>query len=185
MAHARRKFVDALKYDKLKATYVLEKMQVLYALEQQMHDAGSSWEERTKLRQEKATPVLEELKEWMLQQLPQVLPKSPLGIALAYTLPRWDGLTAYVMHGQIEIDNNLAENAIRPIAIGRKNYLFAGSHQAAEMTAAMYSFMATCKKNEVDEFEWLKDVFERVQTIKHKDLYQLLPNNWKKYRTLH
>ena len=184
MAHARRKFMDALKYDKEKATYVLEKMQVLYALEQQMRDAGSNWEERTGLRQEKATPILEELKQWMLQQLPQVLPKSPLGIALAYTLPRWEGLSVYAMHGQIQIDNNLAENAIRPIAIGRKNYLFAGSHQAAEMTAAMYSFMATCKKNGVDEFEWLKDVFQRAQTIKHKDLYQLLPNNWEKYRTL-
>lgn len=183
MAHARRKFVDALKYDKVKATYVLERMQVLYALEQQMRDNGSNWKERTSLRQEKATPVLEELKKWMLEQLPQVLPKSPLGIALAYTLPRWEGLSAYAMHGQIEIDNNLAENAIRPIAVGRKNYLFAGSHQAAEMTAAMYSFMATCKKNGMDEFEWLKDVFERAQAIKHKDLYQLLPNNWQKYRT--
>jgi hypothetical protein len=80
------------------------------------------------------------------------------------------------LHGQIEIDNNLAENAIRPIAIGRKAFLFAGSHQAAEMTAAMYSFMATCKKNGVDEQQWLTDVFERIQSHKHKDLYQLLPN---------
>jgi transposase len=184
MAHARRKFVDALKYDKERATYVLAKMQILYALEEKMRDEENSWEERTKIRKEKASPVLEEIKEWMHEQLPQALPKSPLGIALAYTLPRWQGLSAYALHGQLEIDNNLAENAIRPIAIGRKNYLFAGSHQAAEMTAAMYSFMATCKKNRVDEFEWLKDVFERVQTIKHKDLYQLLPNNWEKYRTL-
>lgn len=141
--------MEALKYDKERATYVLEKMQLLYVLEQQMRDEGNSWEERTSIRQEKAIPVLEELKKWMLEQLPQVLPKSPLGMALAYTLPRWEGLSAYAMHGQIEIDNNLAENAIRPIALGRKNYLFAGSHQAAEMTAAMYSFMATCKKNGV------------------------------------
>lgn len=84
--------------------------------------------------------------------------------AFAYALPRWEGLSAYTLHGQVEIDNNLAENAIRPLAIGRKNYLFAGSHQAAEMTAAMYSFTATCKKNGVDEFEWLKDVFERIQS---------------------
>ncbi|CAN5765210.1 IS66-like element ISBthe5 family transposase [soil metagenome] len=183
MAHARRKFVEALKYDKQRAGYMLGRMQQLYALEQQMRDTGSDWEERTRVRQEKAAPVLAELKEWMLDQLPQVLPKSPLGQALAYTLPRWEGLSAYALHGQIEIDNNLAENCIRPIAIGRKNYLFAGSHQAAEMTAAMYSFMATCKKNEVDEFAWLKDVLERIQSLKHKDLYQLLPNNWKKYRT--
>lgn len=183
MAHARRKFVDALKYDKEKATYVLEKMQLLYALEQKMREQEHSWQERTAIRQQKALPVLEELKEWMLEQLPQVLPKSPLGQAIAYALPRWEGLSAYAMHGQMEIDNNLAENAIRPIALGRKNYLFAGSHQAAQMTAAMYSFMATCKKNGVDELEWLKDVLERIQSIKHKDLYQLLPNNWEKYRS--
>lgn len=183
MAHARRKFVDALKYDKEKATYVLERMQQLYAIERRMRDDENTWEEKTTIRQKEALPVLEELKKWMLEQLPQVLPKSPLGIALAYTFPRWEGLCAYAMHGQLEIDNNLAENAIRPIAIGRKNYLFAGSHQAAEMTAAMYSFMATCKKNGVDEFAWLKDVLERIQSIKHKDLYQLLPNNWVKYKS--
>ena len=182
MAHARRKFVDALKDDKVKATYVLGKIQELYVLEQQMRDAENSWEERTKIRQEKAAPVLKELKEWMLEQLPLVLPSSPLGQALAYTFKRWKGLSAYAMHGQIEIDNNLAENAIRPIAIGRKNYLFAGSHQAAEMTAAMYSFMASCKKNNVDEVLWLKDVLERIQSIKQKDLYQLLPNYWEQYR---
>ncbi len=182
MAHARRKFVDALKYDKQKAGYVLERMQVLYALEQQMRDKQLSWGERTVLRQKEAEPVLKELKEWMLEQLPATEPSSPLGKALAYALPRWDGLSAYTQHGQIEIDNNLAENSIRPLAVGRKNYLFAGSHQAAEMTAAMYSFMATCKKNGVDEFEWLKDVFARIQSHKQKDLYQLLPNNWKKHK---
>jgi transposase len=182
MAHARRKFVDALKYDEQKATYVLERMQLLYALEKQMREEGLDWEGKTKLRQEKSIPVLLELKEWMIQQLPLVIPKSPLGQAIAYSLPRWDGLCAYALHGQIEIDNNLAENVIRPLAIGRKAFLFAGSHQAAEMTAAMYSFMATCKKNGVDEQGWLKDVFERIRSHKQKDLYQLLPNNWIKFR---
>jgi len=182
MAHARRKFVDALKDNKEKASYVLERMQVLYVLEQQMRDQGLDWEQRTVLRQEKAVPVLEELGTWMDGQMMQVRPSGPLGMAIAYTKARWAGLSAYAMHGQIEIDNNLVENSIRPLAIGRKNYLFAGSHQAAEMTAAMYSFMATCKKNGVNEFEWLKDVFQRIQSHKQKDLYQLLPNNWEKYR---
>jgi len=164
-------------------------MQVLYALEQQMRDQQLDWEQKTKLRQEKSVPVLLELKEWMTQQLPFIIPKSPLGQAIAYSLPRWEGLSAYALHGQIEIDraanrNNLAENVIRPLAIGRKAFLFASSHQAAEMTAAMYSFMATCKKNGVDKQEWLKDVFERIQSHKHKDLYQLLPNNWIKFRNL-
>jgi len=183
MAHARRKFVDALKDDREKASFVLEKMQILYVLEEDMRQQSLSWEKRTELRQQKAAPVLEELEKWMDAQLPQVRPTSPLGKALAYTRPRWKGLSAYTKHGQIEIDNNLVENSIRPLAIGRKNYLFAGSHQAAEMTAAMYSFMATCKKNNVNELEWLKDVFERIQSHKQKDLYQLLPNNWEKYKT--
>ncbi|TRX45273.1 IS66 family transposase [Fulvivirga sp. M361] len=182
MAHARRKFVDALKYDKEKAQQVLNRMQHLYKLEQDMRDEDLTWEQRTERRQEKAIPVLEELRDWLEEHAYTVLPKSPLGQAIAYALPRWEGLSAYARHGQIEIDNNLAENAIRPLAIGRKNYLFAGSHQAAQMTAAMYSFMATCKKNDVDEFEWLKDVMTRVQSHKRKDLYQLLPNNWKNTR---
>jgi transposase len=181
---AADRFVDALKYDEQKATYVLERMRLLYVLEKQMREEGVDWEERTKLRQEKSVPVLLELKEWMSQQLPLIIPKSPLGQAIAYSLSRWEGLSAYALHGQIEIDNNLAENVIRPLAIGRKAFLFAGSHQAAEMAAAMYSFMATCKKNGVDEQEWLKDVFERIQSHKQKDLYQLLPNNWIKYRNL-
>lgn len=183
MAHARRKFVDAIKYDQEKANKVLGMIKILYDLEADMRAAGLSWEERTRLRQEKAVPELDKIKAWLDEQAPVVLPKSPLGQAIGYTLPRWEGLSAYARHGQIEIDNNLAENAIRPLAIGRKNYLFAGSHDAAEMTAAMYSFMATCKKNGVDEFEWLRDVFQRIESYKHKDLYQLLPNNWAKHRT--
>src|SRR5690606_8622813 len=139
---------------------------------------------RTVLRMEKAAPVLDELEKWMKEHATTVRPTSPLGKAISYTLPRWSGLCAYTKHGQIEIDNNLIENSIRPLAIGRKNYLFAGSHQAAEMTAAMYSFMACCKRNNVDENKWLKDVFERIQNHKQKDLYQLLPNNWEKYKNI-
>jgi transposase len=182
MAHARRKFVDALKYDKEKASHVLQQMQLLYKLEQDMRDKGVYWEQRTEQRQKEAVPVLDKIRTLMEEHIHTALPKSPLGQAIAYTLPRWDGLSAYAQHGQIEIDNNLVENAIRPLAIGRKNYLFAGSHHAAEMTAAMYSFMATCKKNKVNELEWLTDVFERIQSHKQKDLYQLLPNNWENHK---
>lgn len=182
MAHARRKFVDAVKYDKEKANYVLEQMGLLYKLEEEMRDEGLTWEQRTERRQKEAEPVLKKLGNWLKEQATTVLPNSPLGKAIFYALPRWQGLSAYAEHGQLEIDNNLVENAIRPLAIGRKNFLFAGSHDAAEMTAAMYSFMATCKKNGVNEMEWLTDVFHRIQSINHKDLYQLLPNNWMKYR---
>ncbi|SEF45517.1 IS66 C-terminal element [Algoriphagus boritolerans DSM 17298 = JCM 18970] len=125
---------------------------------------------------------MEALGSWLKENLYKYRPTSPMGKTIAYAHKRWVGLSAYTLHGQMEIDNNLVENAVRPLAIGRKNYLFAGSHEAAEMTAAMYSFMASCKKNNIHEFEWLKDVFERIQSINHKSLYQLLPSNWKEYR---
>jgi len=182
MAHARGKFVEAGKYDKNKSDEILQLMQQLYKLEEDMRQEGVDWEQRTARRQQKAVPVLKTIKEKMEEYLPEVLPKSPLGQAITYALPRWSGLSAYASHGQIEIDNNLVENAIRPLAIGRKNYLFAGSHDAARMTAAMYSFMSTCKKNGVNESEWLTDVLDRAQSINHKELYKLLPNNWEKYR---
>lgn len=182
MAHARRKFVDAEKYDKEAAGFVIEKMKELYLLEERMREESMSWENRTALREEKAMPVLKELGEWLDQKVYLYPPKSPMGVAVGYAHKRWAGLSAYVLHGQMEIDNNLVENAVRPLAIGRKNYLFAGSHDAAEMTAGMYSFMASCKKNKINEFEWLKDVLERIQSINHKDLYKLLPSNWEKYK---
>lgn len=183
MAHARRKFFDALKDDRKRATEVLELIGQLYKLEQEMRDEGYTWQQRTEKRQKEAVPVLDKIEEWMKKHKLEVLPGSPLGKAIAYTLPRWKGLSAYAQHGQIEIDNNLVENAIRPLAIGRKNYLFAGSHDAADMTAAMYSFMATCKKNGVNELDWLTDVLERIQSHKQRDLHQILPNNWEKYKS--
>ena len=138
-----------------------------------MREEQLSWPERTTRRQQKAVPVLDEIKALLEEYAGSVVSSSPLGQATSYTLPRWSGLSAYAQHGQVEIDNNLVENAIRPLAVGRKNFLFAASHDAAQMTAAMYSFMATCKKNQVNQIEWLND---------HKKLYQLLPNNWEKYK---
>jgi len=182
MAHARRKFVDAVKDDEKQANYVLDEIQKLYLLEQQIREENLNWQQRTEARKKHADPILESLGKWLEENQYNYRPVSPMGKAIGYAYTRWAGLSAYTLHGQMEIDNNLVENAVRPLAIGRKNYLFAGSHNAAEMTAAMYSFMASCKKNNIHEFEWLKDVFERIQSHKQKDLYQLLPSNWKEYR---
>lgn len=181
MAHARRKFVEAVKDNEKDANHVLDEMQILYKLEARWREEGLDYLEKTRERKKHATPVLERLGEWLEENQYSYRPTSPMGKAIAYAKSRWVGLSAYTLHGQMEIDNNLVENAVRPLAIGRKAYLFAGSHKAAEMTAAMYSFMASCKKNKVNEFEWLKDVFERIQSHKQKDLYQLLPSNWEKY----
>lgn len=185
MAHARRKFVEANKDDEKQSEYILGEIRKLYLLEEQMRDEGVGWEQRTNLRKQHAEPILEDIGKWLEKNQYSYRPKSPMGQAIDYTIKRWAGLCAYTMHGQMEIDNNLVENAVRPLAVGRKAYLFAGSHQAAEMTAAMYSFMASCKKNNIKEFDWLKDVFERIQDHKQKDLYQLLPSNWEQYRPKH
>ena len=99
-----------------------------------------------------------------------------------YSLARWDKLTRYTEDGRIEIDNNLVENAIRPIAIGRKNYLFAGSHNAAQRAAVIYSLLATCKKHDINPYEWLADVLARIPTHPAKRVHELLPHRWVKVK---
>ena len=179
MAHARRGFEKALPYDKEKAGYAMDMFQKLYAIEQEARDKNFSSKERYELRLEKSLPLLNEMSKWMVETYKTSLPKSPIGKAVAYCLPRWDNLINYLHDGSLEIDNNLAENAIRPIALGRKNYLFAGSHRGAERAAMFYTFFGTCKKNEVNPFEWLKKVLEIIPEYKVNKLHELLPQNLK------
>ncbi|NJO92894.1 MAG: IS66 family transposase [Chloroflexia bacterium] len=179
MAHARRKFDEALKVDKSLASYFLGKVQELYALERQCREVGYSNEERKAVRQEKAVPVLDELEKWLKESIVQVLPQSAIGKAIAYTLGLWHRLKRYIDDGSLEIDNNLIENSIRPVALGRKNYLFAGSHDGAKRAAMVYSFLGTCKINNVNPSEWLSDVLNRIHDHKAKNLSDLLPKNWK------
>ena len=124
--------------------------------------------------------MLERFKAW-LETHPD-LPKSPWGKAVFYSLNRWDKLCRYVEDDRIEIDNNLVENAIRPIALGCKNYLFAGSHAAAQRAAVIYSLLATCKKHEVNAQLWLSDVLRRIPTHPAKRVQELLPHHWKDYQ---
>jgi transposase len=129
-AHARRKFEQSLDSDKTRSEYVLEKIRQLYRIEREAEELDP--EQRKALRQERSIPVLNEMKAWMMAQLTDVLPKSPLGKAIQYTLGLWDRLERYTRDGIWLIDNNKIENSIRPVALGRKNYLFAGSHEAAQ-----------------------------------------------------
>jgi hypothetical protein len=107
--------------------------------------------------------------------LPDVLPKSSIGQAITYTLGLWNRLTRYVQNGQVEIDNNLIENSIRPVALGRKNYMFAGSHEAAQQAAMIYSFLGTCKINNVEPYQWLRDVLKKLPDHSIQKLEELLP----------
>lgn len=178
MAHARRYFEKALNNDKARAEYALEKIRDLYAIERRCNEKKAPPELRHRFRRRYAIPILEELEQWIKQEINIVAPKSPMGKALAYTLGLWPRLRAYVQDGHYLIDNNLIENTIRPMAIGRKNYLFAGSHSAAGHAALMYSLLGTCKLNGVEPFTYLRDVIARIPEHKANKLSELLPYNW-------
>jgi transposase len=175
MAHARRYFEQAITNDHQLAEYVLKEIQKLYAVEKYCRENNLSVYERLDLRQEKAVPVLESLHQWLKDTVTTVTPTSAIGKAIAYALPRWHRLMLYAHDGRLEIDNNLVENAIRPVAIGRKNYLFAGSHEAAQNAAMFYSLLGTCKLKGIEPFQWLKNLFEVLPDYKANRLEELLP----------
>ena len=180
MAHARRYFEKALDNDKSRAEYVLTEMQKLYAIERTAKENGYSHEKRHAYRLNNAQPIMEELIKWLIREYQTALPKSPIGTAITYTINQWESLRAYLFDGAIEIDNNQIENAIRPLAIGRKNYLFAGSHEGAKRAAMFYSFFGTCKKHDVNPYEWLKDTLENIADAKMSQLDNYLPQNFQK-----
>jgi transposase len=179
MAHARRKFAEALQNDPARAEHALSMFQQLYAIERRIKEEALTDDALLQLRQEETVPILKALKEWMTAEYSKVLPKSPVGQAIGYCLPRWEKLSIYTTNAILNIDNNPVENAIRPVAIGRKNYLFAGSHEAAQRAAMIYSLFATCKAHNINPYVWLKDVLERMHLYTTANLHELLPQNWK------
>ena len=179
-AHARREFERALDNDKPRAEKALLMIQKLYAVERQVREEKITPEQVKELRLDKALPVINELGKWIFKEIKNTLPKSRIGKAMAYALARWDALSTYLYDGNLQIDNNQIENAIRPVALGRKNWLFAGSHEAAQRSAMIYSFFAICKKHEVNPFQWLKYTLENIMSINHKDIKDLYPQNYKR-----
>ncbi|WP_345231340.1 IS66 family transposase, partial [Olivibacter ginsenosidimutans] len=152
-AHARREFEKALQNDRPRAEKALLMIQKLYEIERRAKEQLSA-DKIKELRLEEALPVINEMGKWIFEEIKNTLPKSQIGKAMAYAYARWDALSAYLYDGNLQIDNNLIENAIRPVALGRKNYLFAGSHEAAQRAAMIYSFFAICKKHEVNPYQW-------------------------------
>jgi hypothetical protein len=118
---------------------------------------------------------LQQLEQWLKTESLKVLPQSAIGKAISYTLNLWDRLKRYTEDGRFQIDNNLIENSIRPVALGRKNYLFAGSHEAAQYAAIMYSFLATCKINNIEPFNWMKNTLSIIQDYPANKIQELLP----------
>jgi transposase len=179
MAHARRKFHDALLSDTARAEHALSMFQQLYAVERTIREEALTDDAVLQLRQKEAVPVLGALQQWMTGEYTKVLPKSPIGQAIAYSLSRWKKLCIYTTNAPLQIDNNPVENAIRPVAIGRKNYLFAGSHDAAQRAAMIYSLFATCRLHQISPYDWLKDVLERMHLYSTNNIAELSPQNWK------
>ena len=177
-AHARRYFADCAKLSKkpgLAAT-ALEFFKNLYAIEKRAREAHLSTGERYALREQHAPPILEKFKKWLEEHLPKVPPQQKLGQGIAYTLRNWKELNHYLKDGRIEIDNNLIENAIRPFAIGRKNWLFCGSPRGAQAGATLYSLLETCKANQVEPYCYFVAMLQRIRSCTTDDEYrQLLP----------
>lgn len=177
MAHARRYFEKALDYDAQKAAEVLHKIQEVYAVERKAREQNMSATQRKELRLDESLPLINQLGKLVALLQKTAVPKSPMGVALEYLSKNWDILSNFMYDGSLEIDNNWIENAIRPSALGRKNYLFAGSHEGAKRAAMFYSFFGTCKKNNVNPYHWLKKVLQVIPDYPANKLTDLLPQN--------
>lgn len=181
MAHIRRHFESALDENKTAAEYAIGEIQKLYRIEKMCDERQLTDEERKQKREELARPIMVALKVWMESEGIKYSPSSLMGKAVTYAYTRWDNMMHYLDEGWICIDNNLAENAIRPITLGRKNYLFCGNHEAARNMAIVCSLLGTCKEQKVNPRLWLNDVIARIPYMtkaSEKELKQLLPQYW-------
>jgi transposase len=180
-AHARRKFHDARGTDPGRCALLLGLIQRLYAVEKE--GRALTPEARAALRQQKATPILAEIQRTLQAWSIEVLPKSPVGMAVAYALGQWQALTRYPQDGRLAIDNNAAERALRGVAVGRNNWLFAGSDEGGRRAAILYSLIGSCKMIRVDPWAYLTDVLERISTYPARRIADLTPLAWKAART--
>jgi transposase len=177
-AHARRRFVDLAETD-CRVAYALQLIRRLYRVEHLADAQRLSREQRAKLRGERSVVILDKLKRWLVTTYEKELPSSALTKAAGYCLNQWTALTRFVDDGRLSLDNNLCEQQLRDIALGRKNYLFAGSHDAARRTAAIYSLMRTCAQHGVPPLPWLTDVLRKLANgWEATRLDELLPDRW-------
>jgi len=179
-AHARRKFEYALDSDPVRAARLMVLWGKLYEIEKRAKEEEYSSTQLLEARQKEAVPTLNEIKAALNEYKDQVLPKSPMGKAITYSLNQWEALKRYCDDPILEIDNNLSERTLRMVCIGRKNYLFAGSEAGARRAANIYSLVASCKLNEIDPFAYFRDVLSRISTHPMEKIDELLPSNWKK-----
>jgi hypothetical protein len=179
-AHARRKFYEARGSDAMRSHQALAYYRQLYELERQAKDFND--EQRLQMRQELSLSILEQFHQWLLARRPEVLPKSPMGEAIAYALNNWEALRRYTEAGFLAIDNNVAEREMKRIAVGRKNWLTIGSPRGGETAAVLFSFTSTCQRLDVEPWRYLRDVLERLPSHPPERLGELLPDHWQAAR---
>jgi len=175
-SHARRYYRKALDSDSSRMGPALWLIAQLYRVERQVRSLTAA--DRLRVRQLQAKPILEKLHQYLLEIQPEVLPKSPEGRAVRYTLKNWTALTRYCEDGDLAIDNNATERSIRSVAVGRNNWVFFGSDQGGKTAAVLRSFLASCQRVGADAFLWLKDVLSRIADHPITRLAELLPHNW-------
>jgi len=176
LAHARRKFYEAKDSDKARSDYAMKLFNTIYKLDSEYaRDDLEVTDKRYNMRQEEIKPLFEQLLNWIKEESTLVLPKSPIGKAMAYYQKQYPKLIRTLDHGDLHLDNNWVENKIRPLALGRKNYLFAGSHQGAKWMSMMYSFFGTCKMHEVNPRIWLQETLEQIKEQPINRIEELLP----------
>lgn len=179
-AHARRKFDYAMDNDPVRAAQMLAYWSKLYAVEKEAKEEKYSPEQLLQARQDRSKAILTQMKARLDEYKDHTLPQSPIGKATTYALNQWQALEQYLNDPILAIDNNLAERTLRMVAIGRKNWMFAGSESGARRAAIIYSLVASCKLNDIDPFAYFRDVLTRISTHPAKNIDQLLPPNWQK-----
>jgi len=178
MAHARRKYADIIKIAKTNglAKEALKFISALYGIEKNSREKNLSYESRYQLRLDKAAPIITSYKQWLDCHLTKTSEQSKIGNAIRYSLSNWVELNNYLKDGRIEIDNNLIENAIRPFALGRKNWMFSGSPSGAKAGAIFYSLIETCKANNIEPYKYFCAMLHRIRLCRSdKDYNKLLP----------
>jgi transposase len=176
-AHARRGFHEALTESKLAAWFVRQ-IGLMYAVEKELREKKAGPQLRAAIRTWQSRPILERLRRAMELVRERTLPQGLLGQAIDYALKRWEALTRFVDDGLLEIDNNLIENAIRPSAIGKRNWLFVGHPEAGERSAVIYTLLGSCRRHGINPFEYLKDLFTRLPSAKITEVKRFTPSEW-------
>jgi hypothetical protein len=181
-AHARRNFFEAQEQAPRVVGWLLNQIGLLYRWEEELRRSRAGPVRRQVQRSSHHRMVMERLGRALNKLQARYLPQSPMGQAIGYALNQWPLLEGFLEYGEVEIDNNLVENAIRPTAVGKKNWLFFGSEEAGQRSAVIYTLIANCRMHGVEPYTYLKDVLQRLPTATNQTVAQLTPLNWQKAR---